>query len=63
MSRKPSSKPIEIKISTVVAVCAILHSADPALLAAELARMTGGVADFFDHEFTVIDIEIGRAHV
>jgi len=56
MSRKPSSKPIEIKISTVVAVCAILHSADPALLAAELARMTGGVADFFDHEFTVIDI-------
>lgn len=56
MPKKPSSKPIEIKISTVVAVCAILRSADPATLAAALQQMTGGVADFFDHEFTVIDV-------
>lgn len=56
MPKKPSSKPIEIKISTVVAVSAILRSADLALLAAELQRMTGGVADFFNHEFTVIDV-------
>lgn len=56
MSRKPSSKPIEIKISTVVAVCAVLHDADPSTLQAALQQMTGGVADFFDHEFTVIDV-------
>lgn len=56
MPKKPSSKPIEIKISTVVAVCAILHDADPATLATALQQMTGGVADFFDHEFTVVDV-------
>lgn len=56
MPKKPSSKPIEIKISTVVAVCAILHDAEPANLEAALRQMTGGVADFFDHEFTVIDV-------
>ncbi len=56
MPKKPSSKPIEIKISTVVAVCAILHEAEPAALQAALHQMTGGVADFFDHEFTVIDV-------
>lgn len=56
MPKKTPSKPLEIKISTVVAVCAILHDADPALLQAALQQMTGGVADFFDHEFTVIDV-------
>lgn len=56
MPKKSSSNPIEIKISTVVAVCAILRSADPATLAAALQQMTGGVTDFFDHEFTVIDV-------
>jgi septum site-determining protein MinC len=56
MPKKPSSKPIEIKISTVVAVCAVLHDADPSTLQAALQQMTGGVADFFDHEFTVIDV-------
>lgn len=56
MPKKSSSKPIEIKISTVVAVCAILHSADHATLEAGLQQMTGGVSDFFDYEFTVIDV-------
>ncbi len=56
MPKKTPSKPLEIKISTVVAVCAILHDADPALLAAALRQTTGDVADFFDHEFTVIDV-------
>lgn len=56
MPKKTPSKPLEIKISTVVAVCAILHDADPALLATALRQTTGGVADFFDHEFTVIDV-------
>jgi septum site-determining protein MinC len=56
MPKKPSSKPIEIKISTVVAVCAALYDANPATLQAALQQMTGGVADFFDHEFTVIDV-------
>lgn len=51
-----SRKPIDIKISTVVAVSAILRTTDPSVLAAALAEMTGGVADFFDNEFAVIDL-------
>jgi len=56
MSRSPSSLPIEIKISTVVAISAILHSADPIAIDAALKQMTGGVSDFFEDEFAVIDI-------
>lgn len=48
--------PIEIKISTVVAISAILHSADPLAIDAALRQMTGGTADFFEDEFAVIDI-------
>jgi septum site-determining protein MinC len=48
--------PIEIKISTVVAISAILHSADPLAIDAALQQMTGGTADFFEDEFAVIDI-------
>lgn len=51
-----SKKSIEIKISTVVAVSAILHVADPLLLDAALREMTGGTPDFFDDEFAVIDV-------
>lgn len=51
-----SRKPIDIKISTVVAVSAILRTTDPTVLATALAEMTGGVADFFDNEFAVIDL-------
>ncbi|MBV8624615.1 MAG: septum site-determining protein MinC [Herbaspirillum sp.] len=49
-------KPIEIKISTVVAISAILHETDPASLEQALKEMTGGVADFFEDEFAVLDI-------
>ncbi|UVW28858.1 septum site-determining protein MinC [Massilia sp. H6] len=56
MTKTPSSLPIEIKISTVVAISTILRSADPAAIDAALHQMTGGVADFFDDEFAVIDV-------
>lgn len=56
MSKSQFQKPIEIKISTVVAVSAILTTADGAALDAALAHMTGGSADFFDDDLTVIDI-------
>lgn len=49
-------KPIEIKISTVVAVSVILHVAELPVLAAALDDMTGGAPDFFDDEFAVIDV-------
>jgi len=56
MLKTPSSLPIEIKISTVVAISTILHSADPATIDAALNQMTGVVSDFFEDEFAVIDI-------
>ena len=56
MSKNPSRKPIEIKISTVVAVSAILHDATLTVLDAAMQEMTGGNSDFFDDEFTVIDV-------
>lgn len=48
--------PIEIKISTVVAISTILHSADPKAIDSALEQMTGGVSDFFEDEFAVIDV-------
>jgi septum site-determining protein MinC len=56
MSKLPGSLPIEIKISTVVAISTILHSVDPVAIDAALKQMTGGVSDFFEDEFAVIDI-------
>lgn len=56
MSKSLSPKPIEIKISTVVAISAILHESDPVVLDAALKEMTGGTPDFFDDEFAVIDV-------
>ena len=56
MSKTPSSLPIEIKISTVVAISAILHSVDPIAIDAALKQMTGGTSDFFEDEFAVIDV-------
>jgi septum site-determining protein MinC len=56
MSKSLFQKPVEIKISTVVAVSAILTTADGTALDNALARMTGGSADFFDDDLTVIDI-------
>ncbi|KAF1045876.1 MAG: Septum site-determining protein MinC [Herbaspirillum frisingense] len=49
-------KPIDIKISTVVAISAILHETDPAALEQALKDMTGGVSDFFEDEFAVLDV-------
>jgi septum site-determining protein MinC len=56
MPKSSSSLPIEIKISTVVAISTILHSADPLAIDAALTQMTGGVSDFFEDEFAVIDV-------
>lgn len=50
------SKPLDIKISTVVAVSAILHDTDLTVLDTALQQMTGGTPDFFEDEFAVIDI-------
>jgi len=57
MQNSLTRKPIEIKISTVVAVAVILHEASTAALEAALKDMTAGTPDFFDDEFAVIDVE------
>jgi septum site-determining protein MinC len=56
MLKSPSQLPIEIKISTVVAISTILYSADPLAIDAALKHMTGGTTDFFEDEFAVIDV-------
>jgi septum site-determining protein MinC len=56
MSKSQTKNPIEIKISTVVAVAAILHDCDLGALDVAMRRMTGGVPDYFDNEFAVIDL-------
>ena len=63
MLKSPSLLPIEIKISTVVAISTILHSADPLAIDAALKQMTGGVSDFFEDEFAVIDVSSVAASV
>jgi septum site-determining protein MinC len=56
MSKSSASAALEIKIATVVAVAATLHSADPAIIDAALREMTAGDEQFFDREFAVLDI-------
>lgn len=56
MPKNQAHKPIEIKISTVVAVAAILREIDPVALDGALKKMTGGVSDYFENEFAVIDV-------
>jgi septum site-determining protein MinC len=56
MSKSQPSKPIEIKISTVVAVSAILRTLDLTTLDAALKEMTGGMPDYFDNELAVLDV-------
>ncbi len=51
-----SSQPLEVKIATVVAVALILRVSEPAVVQAAMEDMTGGASDFFDDEFTVIDL-------
>ena len=56
MSNSLFKKPVEIKISTVVAVSAILRTADGDAVEAALKQMTGGVEDFFEGDLAVIDV-------
>src|SRR5471032_702475 len=56
MSKSQFHKPIEIKISTVVSVSAILSTSDTLALDAALHEMTGGSADFFEDDLAVIDV-------
>ena len=56
MSKNQTRKPLEIKISTVVAVAALLGDTDPAKVSAALSQVTGGTPDYFEDEFTVIDL-------
>ena len=55
MSKNQTRKPLEIKISTVVAVAALLADTDPAKLSAALSQITGGTPDYFEDEFTLLD--------
>jgi septum site-determining protein MinC len=55
MSKNQTRKPLEIKISTVVAVAALLADTDPAKLSSALSEITGGTPDYFEDEFTLLD--------
>lgn len=57
MPNSLTRKPIEIKISTVVAVAVILNASELAILEVALKELTGGTPDFFDNEFAIIDVE------
>ncbi len=57
MQNSTTRKPIEIKISTVVAVAILLNVSSIPALEAALKEMTAGSPDFFDDEFAVIDVE------
>lgn len=48
--------PIEIKISTVVAIAVILHDADLSALAAALKKLTANSSDYYSAECAVIDV-------
>jgi septum site-determining protein MinC len=56
MFKSTPKNPIEIKISTVVAISVILHAADRMALDVALKKMTGGVPDFFEGDLAVIDV-------
>jgi septum site-determining protein MinC len=48
--------PIEIKISTVVAVSILLRNTNATELDEALRRFTGGTADYFENEFAIFDV-------
>lgn len=56
MSKNQGSKPIELKISTVVAVSAILRTTELAAIDAALKQATGGATDYFDHDLVIVDV-------
>ncbi|MET3106302.1 septum site-determining protein MinC [Oxalobacteraceae bacterium GrIS 2.11] len=49
-------KPIEIKISTVVALAVILHDAHLSVLEAALKELTASSSDYYSEECAVIDV-------
>ena len=55
MSKNQTRKPLEIKISTVVAIAALISETDHAALSAALEQITGGTPDYFEDEFTLLD--------
>ncbi len=55
MSKNQARKPLEIKISTVVAVAALLGDTDHDKLSSALAQLTAGTPDYFEDEFTLLD--------
>lgn len=57
MQNSLTRKPIEIKISTVVAVAVLLHDATITVLETALQEMTAGTPDFFDDEFAIVDVD------
>ena len=56
MSKNQARKPLEIKISTVVAVAALLGDTDQARMSSALSQITGGTPDYFEDEFTLLDL-------
>jgi septum site-determining protein MinC len=55
MAMNQARKPLEIKISTVVAVAALLGVTDHTALSDALTQITGGTPDYFEDEFTLLD--------
>jgi len=55
MSKNQARKPLEIKISTVVAVAALIGDTDYDKLSSALAHLTAGAPDYFEDEFTLLD--------
>lgn len=49
-------KPIEIKISTVVAIAVILHDAQLSVLKTALKELTANSSDYYSEECAVIDV-------
>lgn len=56
MSKKSGSKAVDIKISTVVAISAVLQQTEIAQLDQAMFDLTGGVPDFFEDELAVLDL-------
>ncbi len=56
MSKNQARKALEIKISTVVAVAALLGDTDQGKLSSALSQITGGTPDYFEDEFTLLDL-------
>ncbi len=56
MSKVPVSSPLELKISTVVAVAVLLRKTDVDALNAAMHEITNGDTDYFDGEPAIFDI-------